>query len=44
MNKLYTESFNLKLYFTQNDCTIPNVESDEQSDDFELLTEQSIGK
>lgn len=40
LDRTYSEPFNLKLYFTQNECTIPNMEAD-QSDDFVLLAENS---
>ena len=38
MDRNYSEPFNLRLYFTQNECTIPSMDGD-QSDDFVLLAE-----
>ena len=38
MGRHYSEPFNLRLYFTQNECTIPSMDAD-QSDDFVLLAE-----
>ena len=38
MNRNYSEPFNLRLYYTQNECTIPSMDAD-QSDDFILLAE-----
>merc|ERR1711935_1218117 len=38
MDRNYSEPFNLRLYFTQNECTIPSMGAD-QSDDFVLLAE-----
>ena len=40
MGRNYTNSFDLKLFSTQNECTIPSMEAD-QSDDFVLLAEKS---
>ena len=38
MDRNYSEPFNLRLYYTQNECTIPSMDAD-QSDDFVLLAE-----